>query len=162
MGRFSANCSVIDVEPSVFTEFIESIPSMVENCRSSGVATAEDMVSGFAPARLALTTSVGISMLGRSLTGNARYATTPNSTIAAITSVVATARRMKISVKPCDCGVKGSRFIPRTRNQKKASSKTPEWKCKPQREVDRCQRGKPATKDGNREHGGACHRDLNR
>jgi hypothetical protein len=45
---------------------------MVENCRSSGVATADAMVSGLAPGRLAATWMVGKSTLGRSLTGSRR------------------------------------------------------------------------------------------
>jgi hypothetical protein len=72
MLRPNANWSVIEVDPSVFTEFTESSPSMVVNWRSSGVATADAMAAGFAPGRLALTTNVGISILGRSLTGKAR------------------------------------------------------------------------------------------
>jgi hypothetical protein len=68
-SRLNANCNVTDVEPSALTEFIESKPSIVENCRSNGVATAEAIVSGFAPGKLALTTSVGKSTFGKSLTG---------------------------------------------------------------------------------------------
>ncbi len=45
---------------------------MVENCLSSGVATAEAIVSGLAPGRLAETRIVGKSTLGRSLTGQQR------------------------------------------------------------------------------------------
>jgi hypothetical protein len=45
---------------------------MVENCCSSGVATAEAIVSGLAPGRLAETEMVGKSTLGRSLTGRER------------------------------------------------------------------------------------------
>ena len=50
------------------------MPAMVENCCSSGVATAEAIVSGLAPGRLALTWIVGKSTFGRSLTGRSRYA----------------------------------------------------------------------------------------
>jgi hypothetical protein len=63
---------VIDVLPSELVDVIESMPAMVENCCSSGVATAEAIVSGVAPGRLALTTMVGKSMFGRSLTGSIR------------------------------------------------------------------------------------------
>ena len=38
---------------------IESTPAMMENCFSSGVATAEAIVSGLAPGRLAETWIVG-------------------------------------------------------------------------------------------------------
>ncbi len=72
MFRLSANWSVIWVEPSVLVLLIESMPAIVESCCSSGVATAEAIVSGVAPGRLALTTMVGKSMLGRSLTGSRR------------------------------------------------------------------------------------------
>ena len=44
---------------------MESRPAMVENCLSSGVATAEAMVSGLAPGRLALTRIVGKSTFGQ-------------------------------------------------------------------------------------------------
>ena len=50
-------------------EVIESMPAMVENWFSSGVATADAMVSGSAPGRLALTAMVGKSTFGSSLTG---------------------------------------------------------------------------------------------
>jgi hypothetical protein len=46
---------------------------MVENCFSSGSATADAIVSGLAPGRLAFTAMVGKSMAGRSLTGSSRY-----------------------------------------------------------------------------------------
>ena len=45
---------------------------MVVNCRSSGVATDEAMVSGLAPGSAAETWMVGKSTLGRSLTGRPR------------------------------------------------------------------------------------------
>ena len=53
-------------------EVIESRPAMVENCRSSGVATAEAIVSGLAPGSDAVTWIVGKSTFGRSLTGSCR------------------------------------------------------------------------------------------
>ena len=60
------------MRPSALCDVIESMPAMVENCRSSGVATADAMVSGLAPGRLAETWIVGKSTLGRSLTGSRR------------------------------------------------------------------------------------------
>ena len=72
MLRSSENCSVIVASPSVDTEVIVSIPAMVENCFSSGVATAEAIVSGFAPGSCACTWIVGKSTLGRALIGNRR------------------------------------------------------------------------------------------
>ena len=50
-------------------DVIELTPAMVENWLSSGVATAEAMVSGSAPGRLAETVMVGKSTAGNSLTG---------------------------------------------------------------------------------------------
>jgi hypothetical protein len=63
------------------------------------VATADAMVSGLAPGRLAVTSSVGKSTFGRSLTGSERYATRPNSAMAAIIKLVAMGRRMNVSEK---------------------------------------------------------------
>src|SRR5271169_1519048 len=82
------NCMVIWVEPMPFVEVIESTPAMVENCRSSGVATAEAMVLGFAPGRLAVTCMVGKSTFGRSLTGRNLYAAMPKMKIAIMTREV--------------------------------------------------------------------------
>ena len=50
------------------------MPGIVEKAFSSGAAMAEAMVSGSAPARLALTWMVGKSTLGSSLTGSAQIA----------------------------------------------------------------------------------------
>ncbi len=49
--RSSRKVSVIWVEPSTLTEFMESRPGMSEKFASSGVATEEAMVSAFAPGR---------------------------------------------------------------------------------------------------------------
>src|ERR1035437_8143292 len=57
--RLRSNCMMIRVEPNPLLEVIESRPLMVENCRSKGVATAEDIVSELAPGRLADTLIVG-------------------------------------------------------------------------------------------------------
>src|SRR5579885_391631 len=94
-SRPRSNCRVTCVLPSELVEIIESSPAIIVNWRSSGVATAEAMVSGLAPGRLAETTSVGKSTLGKSLTGSARYASTPNSAIASMIRLVAMGRRMK-------------------------------------------------------------------
>ncbi len=59
MLRESENWSVMSVDPCRLVEVICSTPGMVEKARSSGVATAEAMLSGFAPDRLALTLMVG-------------------------------------------------------------------------------------------------------
>jgi hypothetical protein len=73
-------------EPLV--EVIESRPPIVENWRSSGVATADAMVSGFAPGRLAVTCIVGKSTFGRSFTGSSTYAPRPKRKIANMTREV--------------------------------------------------------------------------
>src|SRR5258708_16702282 len=80
-------------------ETIESMPAMVANCCSKGVATAEAIVSGVAPGKLALTTIVGKSTLGRSLTGSNRYAITPKTHKATVTNVVMMGLRMQSSGK---------------------------------------------------------------
>ncbi len=95
--RESVNCSVICVEPSIEVEVIESSPAIVENWRSSGVATEAAIVSGEAPGRVAETWSVGKSTFGRSEIGSSRYAMMPNRRSPTITRVVATGRRMKSS-----------------------------------------------------------------
>ncbi len=59
MFRSSENWMVMLQEPRADVDVMLSMPAMVENCFSSGVATADAMVSGLAPGRLALTVSVG-------------------------------------------------------------------------------------------------------
>src|SRR3989440_8816007 len=98
MLRSSVNWIVMFVTPSALVEVIESMPAIVLNCLSSGVATAEAIVSGLAPGRFAITWIVGKSTFGRSLTGSFWYAITPKIRMAAISSVVRTGRRMKSSV----------------------------------------------------------------
>ena len=70
--RLSSNVMTMFVFPTELVEIIESMPAMVENCFSSGVATAAAMVSGLAPGSDALTLMVGKSTLGRSLTESNR------------------------------------------------------------------------------------------
>ncbi len=69
MSRLSVNWMVIWVTPSALVEVMESMPAIVVNCCSSGVATAEAIVSGLAPGSDAVTWMVGKSTLGRSFTG---------------------------------------------------------------------------------------------
>ncbi len=59
MLRLSENCKVIEALPRVLLEVMLSTPAMVENSFSSGVATAEAMVSALAPGNCALTWMVG-------------------------------------------------------------------------------------------------------
>jgi hypothetical protein len=70
MLRSSENWIVIEVDPSPLDEVMLSIPAIVENCFSRGVATAAAIVSGLAPGRFALTWIVGKSTVGRSLTAS--------------------------------------------------------------------------------------------
>ena len=51
MLRLRSNCSVMLVLPCELVELIEVRPEMVENCFSSGSATADAIVSGLAPGR---------------------------------------------------------------------------------------------------------------
>src|SRR5678816_4942872 len=97
MSRSSVNCNVIWVWPMPLCEVIESSDGIVENCFSSGVATAVAIVSGEAPGRTAVTWIVGKSTFGKSDTGNCRYAAMPNTRMPIMTSVVMTGRRTKIS-----------------------------------------------------------------
>src|SRR5262249_42684001 len=96
-SRSRANCRVTCVLPMVLTEIMESRPAIPVNWRSSGMATAEAIVSGLPPGRAAETTSVGKSTLGRSLTGRARYASTPKSAMASIRRLVAMGRRIHVA-----------------------------------------------------------------
>jgi hypothetical protein len=49
MSRFSTKVRVISVRPCELVEIMVSTPAIVENWRSSGVATEEAIVSGTAP-----------------------------------------------------------------------------------------------------------------
>src|SRR5450432_3332623 len=89
----------ICVCPRLDVDVMLSMPAIVENDFSSGVATVAAIVCGLVPGSVALTVIVGKSTFGRSLTGNRRYATTPNTRMAIMTSVVMTGRFMKSVVK---------------------------------------------------------------
>src|SRR3984893_1450452 len=95
MSLLRSNCKVLPVEPRPLEEVIWVTPAMRPNWRSSGVATAEAMVSGLAPGRFAPTEIVGKSTWGNGATGRKRNATTPDSRIASVMSDVATGRRIK-------------------------------------------------------------------
>src|SRR5437879_4264964 len=97
MFRSSENWIVIEHDPNPDDDVMLSMPAIVENCFSSGVATADAIVSGLAPGRLALTVIVGKSTVGRSLTGRCRYDVMPKNRIPAITRTVVTGRRMNSS-----------------------------------------------------------------
>ena len=59
MSRLSANCSVMLAEPCRLDDVMASSPAIVENCFSSGVATADAIVCGLAPGNEAFTEIVG-------------------------------------------------------------------------------------------------------
>ncbi len=80
---------VMLVVPSALVEVISVTPAMRPNRRSSGVATAEAIVSGLAPGRLALTWMVGKSTRGSGETGRSVYASMPARSTAAARSDVA-------------------------------------------------------------------------
>src|SRR5579859_7055222 len=94
MSRFKSNCMVIPVDPSPLDDVICVTPAIRPNCRSSGVATADAIVSGLAPGRFAPTEIVGKSTCGSGETGRKLNATMPDSKIAKVISDVATGRRI--------------------------------------------------------------------
>ena len=58
--------------PSELEEVISVTPAIWPNCRSSGVATDDAMISALAPGRLAPTEIVGKSTCGSGETGSTR------------------------------------------------------------------------------------------
>src|SRR5579871_175185 len=94
MSRLRSNCSVIPVAPSVLADVISLTAAIRPNWRSSGVATADAMVSGLAPGNPALTEIVGKSTCGSGDTGSKRKAAMPDSASAIASNVVATGLRM--------------------------------------------------------------------
>ena len=60
---------MMEAEPVEEDDVISLTPAILENWRSSGVATAEAMVSGSAPGKLAPTEMTGYSTWGRDETG---------------------------------------------------------------------------------------------
>src|SRR5580658_8054879 len=118
MLRFKSNCSVMLLEPKPLEDVISVTEAIRPNCRSSGVATEDAMVSALAPARLAFTWMVGKSTCGSGETGKTWNATAPARAIAAVTSVVAMGLRMKgsqmfisIACRPVPCLALGHRVV---------------------------------------------------
>src|SRR6185312_10636251 len=70
MLRLMSNCRVTLVEPTREEDVISVTSAMAPRCRSKGVATEVDMVTGLAPERLAVTLMVGRSVLGIGDTGS--------------------------------------------------------------------------------------------
>src|SRR5438128_11485861 len=83
------------VDPRLLVDVISLMPAMRPNCRSSGVATDDAIVSGLAPGSRASTLIVGNSTCGNGATGNRKYAIAPASATATVSSVVPTGRRIK-------------------------------------------------------------------
>src|SRR5580698_5018818 len=83
------------VDPRLLADVISVTPAICPNCRSSGVATEDAMISALAPGRLALTEIVGKSTCGSGDTGSTWNAIIPAIAIAHVNSVVATGRWMK-------------------------------------------------------------------
>src|ERR1700679_3690734 len=83
---------VTDVLPRVLAEVISETPAIWPNCRSSGVATDDAIISALPPGRLALTEIVGKSTCGSGATGSTVNAIAPAMAIATVSSVVATGR----------------------------------------------------------------------
>src|ERR1700693_798702 len=82
------------VVPILLEDVISVTPAMRPNCRSSGGATEEAMISGLAPGKEAPTETVGKSTCGRAETGNCLNATAPASARATVRRAVATGRRI--------------------------------------------------------------------
>ena len=93
MLRSRSNCSVICVLPSMLVEVICDRPGISANWYSRGVATEVAIVSGLAPGRFVVTTSVGKSTCGSGATGNNGQATIPSSRMPPMSSEVAIGRR---------------------------------------------------------------------
>ncbi|KAG1531904.1 hypothetical protein G6F50_016452 [Rhizopus delemar] len=79
------------------TEVICDRPAISENCRSSGCATLDAIVSGLPPGRLACTWIVGKSTCGNGATGSSGQAAIPTSRIASASSDVPMGRLMKLA-----------------------------------------------------------------
>src|SRR5580698_8588106 len=85
---------VIEVLPRVLDDVISVTPAMWPNCRSSGVATEDAMISALPPGKLACTEIVGKSTCGSGDTGSTVNPIAPAIAIATVSSVVATGRRI--------------------------------------------------------------------
>jgi hypothetical protein len=69
-SRSRLNWRVSELCPSVLAEVISLMPAMRPKRRSSGVATAEAIVSGLPPGSPAFTLMVGLSTRGSGATGS--------------------------------------------------------------------------------------------
>src|SRR6266705_122551 len=97
ISRSRSNCSVMRELPSEDDEVISVTPAMRPSARSRGVATVAAMTSGLAPGSCACTEIVGKSTCGSGATGRRPKAAAPASVTPAVSSTVATGRRMEDS-----------------------------------------------------------------
>ena len=94
MLRLRSNWTTTSLTPSVLSDVNWVMPEIWENWRSSGAATDAAMVSALAPARNAVTWTVGKSICGKEATGRNGNAVSPTNAMAAVSSEVATGRWM--------------------------------------------------------------------
>src|ERR1700729_2020463 len=85
----------IVADPSALVDVICEMPAIWPNCCSSGAATEVAMVSALAPVQVVVIWMVGKSTCGSGATGRNGNDTMPTNARAAISSVVATGRRLK-------------------------------------------------------------------
>ena len=97
--RPRSNWIVIEVAPSALNDVIWVTSANWPSWRSSGAATVEAIVSGLAPARVAVTCIVGKSTCGKAATGRSGNAAIPSIASAAATKDVAMGRRSRLSKK---------------------------------------------------------------
>src|SRR5262249_37886360 len=90
MFRSRSNCMVIFPDPVLLFDVISVIPAMRPKVRSSGVVTAEAIVSGLAPGRFVNTLIVGYSTCGSGATGRKKNPSAPAIATASARSDVAT------------------------------------------------------------------------
>src|SRR6201992_377626 len=114
MSRFRSNCRVIDVVPSELADVISLTPAMWPNCRSSGVAIDDAMISALAPGKLAPTAIVGKSTCGSGDTGSTTNAIAPATATAIVSSVVATGRSINVDERLISLAPDSPRKYPAT------------------------------------------------
>src|SRR5207302_1048393 len=94
MLRLRSNWMVTEVAPSALNEVICVTPAIWPSCRSKGVATDDAIVSGLAPASVAVTWMVGKSTWGSGAMGRNGNAVMPTKARAVVSSDVVTGRLM--------------------------------------------------------------------
>ena len=94
-SRSMSKKSRTSVEPVLLDDEMDDSPAMAPSARSSGPATVAAMLVGLAPGRLAVTTTIGVSICGSGATGSCRHASQPASRMASASMVLPMGRRMK-------------------------------------------------------------------